>query len=90
MSDGIAKNWEVVKGELSTWKGEMRKGLARFKGAPWDPRKKDNKWHLIQNLVTETNRATPRTRGYLFTLSVVAGLVFIGLYWLLCGVQGLL
>ena len=63
MADGIMKNLGVVGGELSEWADQMKLGIARFKDVSIRL-DKTNVLHLLQNLVTETIRALPRTLGY--------------------------
>ena len=74
MADGMAKNFEVITDEFFEWSHQMAEGLKRFKhaGLKFD---KHNVFHLLQNLVTETFRALPRTFGYLFSISMLTRIV---------------
>ena len=67
MSDGIKKNWEVVRAEIRDWLGQMRLGTERFKTASlrFD---NTNVFHLIMNLIEETFDRLPRTLAYGFVL----------------------
>ena len=75
--EGTLTNLERYKTELQHWWYVMGRGhLPRFKQGTFDPREKENYFHLVRNLFTETFRALPRT---------LSGLLIIWLLYLVIG-----
>lgn len=73
--DNTLTNLRRYKEELTHWVFVMREEhLPRFKNGSFDPREKENHYHLIRNLFTETFRAMPRTLSGLFILWLLFGL----------------
>jgi hypothetical protein len=76
MNNGIAKNFEVVRGELDDWRALMPKHVKTFREA-----RGGEKFHKALNLVTESVRLLPRTLTYsLLAFVIVDGALHVWLW----------
>jgi len=69
--DGMAKNMEVVLGELKAWRSEMAIGFYRLKGSSFRM-DNTNVFHVLTNFIEETYDKLPRTLTYLTIVSVLS------------------
>jgi len=75
MSDGMAKNLEVVRAEIKAYRKCIKMEWARMKRVPTN-----RKLHVLFGLLPDAHRVMPRTLSYLAVLSIpVAALA----WWLL-------
>ena len=72
--NGLLRNIQEVQEEFLDWLYEMKIGLTRFQRAGLRGDKR-NIFHLIQNLITETWRAFPRTLSYITDVVLIYLLV---------------
>jgi hypothetical protein len=76
MSDGMAKNWEIVKAEVASYRRTVKFEWARMKRMP-----ATRKPHVLFGLVPDAHRLMPRTLSYLAVLSLIP-VIIAGAWWL--------
>jgi len=76
VSDGMAKNWEVVKAEVASYRRNVKFELKRMKREKWS-----RKPHVLFGLVVDAHRILPRTLSYLAVLSLIP-LIIAGAWWM--------
>jgi len=78
MSDGIAKNLEVVRAEIKAYRACIKMEWARMKRVP-----ASRKLHVLFGLLPDAHRTMPRTLSYLALLSLIPILALFAWWWLL-------
>jgi len=72
--NGMAKNMEVVLGELRDWRDEMAVGFHRLKGSSFRL-DNTNVFHVLTNFIEETFDKLPRTLTYLTILWAIGTVI---------------
>jgi len=80
--NGMAKNMEVVLGELKAWRGEMAVGFYRLKGSSLRM-DNTNVFHVLTNFIEETFDKLPRTLTYLTILGFLGYIIGSGVSWMI-------